>query len=114
MSRGQHTVLNGPAGGPTVVLVSAEHGGNHVPEPYEGLFRGQEDLLASHRGWDPGTAGLARQLAAALDAPVLVADVTRLLVDLNRSAHHPRVFSELTRALQRTERSTLLVPEPQR
>ena len=90
------------------MLVSAEHGGNRVPEAYEQWFWGQEDLLASHRGWDPGTAGLARQLAASLDGQVLIADVTRLLVDLNRSAHHPRVFSELTRSLPRAERAVLL------
>jgi predicted N-formylglutamate amidohydrolase len=34
--------------------------------------------------------------------------VTRLLVDLNRSPHHPRVFSEWTRSLDRTGRAGLL------
>jgi predicted N-formylglutamate amidohydrolase len=34
--------------------------------------------------------------------------VTRLLVDLNRSPHHPRVFSEWTRGLAAAERARLL------
>ena len=89
-------------------LISAEHGGNDVPAPYGPLFRDREALLASHRGWDPGTAELARSLASALDAPCHMASVTRLLVDLNRSPTNPAVFSEVTRTLPRDERARLL------
>jgi len=90
------------------VLVTAEHGGNDVPAGYRSLFRGRSKLLASHRGWDPGTLALARLLASELDAPLVSATVTRLLVDLNRSPHNPRVFSEVTRPLPRAERADLL------
>lgn len=89
-------------------LISAEHGGNDVPAPYGRLFRDREALLASHRGWDPGTAGLARTLARALHAPCQVATVTRLLVDLNRSATNPAVLSEVIRALPEAERRELI------
>ena len=90
------------------VVVSAEHGGLQVPEPYRSLFADRAALLASHRGWDPGTTDLAGKLAAALQGRLHVARVTRLLVDLNRSPSHPRVFSEVTRALPREERERLL------
>jgi predicted N-formylglutamate amidohydrolase len=90
------------------VLVTSEHGGNDVPYAYRALFRRRAKLLASHRGWDPGTYDLAERLAAALDAPLVAATVTRLLVDLNRSPHNPRVFSEVTRPLPRAERVSLL------
>jgi len=90
------------------VLVTAEHGGNDVPPEYRELFRGHEDVLASHRGWDPGTLNLARSLAKDLGATPITSTQTRLLVDLNRSAHNPRVFSELTRSLPREERASLL------
>lgn len=90
------------------MLVTAEHGGNQVPAEYEGLFVGHEDLLASHRGWDPGTYALARVLGSGLGARTMRSRVTRLLVDLNRSAHNPRVFSSITRALPRAERLKLL------
>ncbi len=89
-------------------LISAEHGGNDVPAPYGPLFRHRKALLASHRGWDPGSAELARSLSNALDAPCHVATVTRLLVDLNRSPTNPAVFSEVTRTLPRDERARLL------
>lgn len=89
-------------------VVTCEHGGARVPAAYRPLFLGADDVLASHRGWDPGSAPLARTLADALGAPLHLATLTRLLVDLNRSAHNPRVFSELTRALPRARRRELL------
>lgn len=90
------------------VLLTCEHGGNQVPDPYRALFRGRERLLASHGGWDPGTLTLARSLATELDAPLVASETTRLLVDLNRSPHNPRVFSEITRPLPRADRLELL------
>ncbi|HSO07438.1 MAG TPA: N-formylglutamate amidohydrolase, partial [Pelomicrobium sp.] len=78
-------------------LVTCEHGGNRIPARYRPLFRGHEELLTSHRGYDPGALTLARELSAALDAPLVVSTVSRLLVDLNRSLHHPRLFSAATR-----------------
>src|SRR5690606_22052998 len=76
------------------VVVTAEHGGNRVPAECRTLFRDREELLASHRGWDPGTAALAGALARRLGAASFLADVTRLVVDPNRSPSHPKVFSE--------------------
>lgn len=101
---------------PPAVLVTCEHGGNRVPIAYQDLFRRAGPTLASHRGWDSGTVALGRSLAraAARELPEIpeivprVATVTRLLVDLNRSAHNPRVFSEWTARLSREERKELL------
>ena len=90
------------------VVVTAEHGGNEVPAEYRTLFRSRTKLLASHRGWDPGTLDLARRLAAAFGAPLVAATTTRLLVDLNRSPHNPRAFSEITR-LRRSNAPDALV-----
>ena len=79
------------------LIVSCEHGGNDVPPAYAPLFAGHQALLATHRGWDPGAAELARQLAAAFDAPLFAS--TRLLIDLNRSIGHRQLHSEATRSL---------------
>jgi len=94
--------------GTTTILVTCEHGGNEVPPAYVRLFGGAAEALASHRGWDAGALPLARGLARLLDAPLHVATVSRLVVDLNRSMHHPHVFSEWTRTLGREERRELL------
>ena len=36
-------------------LLTCEHGGNQVPEPWRERFAGAQDVLASHRGWDRGS-----------------------------------------------------------
>jgi predicted N-formylglutamate amidohydrolase len=81
----------------TCFLITCEHAGNRVPEAYRPLFRGMDRLLRSHRGYDPGALTIARELAGALRAPLFVSTTTRLLIDLNRSLGHPRLYSEATR-----------------
>jgi len=82
----------------THVLITCEHGGNRVPAPYRQLLAGNRDLLSSHRGYDPGALAMARDMARALSAPLIVSTTSRLLVDLNRSPRHPRLHSEAVRA----------------
>ncbi len=72
------------------------------------MFRGHEALLDSHRGWDAGALELARQMAAAFNAPLHAATTTRLLIDLNRSIGHHQLFSEITRGLDRAQRDTIV------
>jgi predicted N-formylglutamate amidohydrolase len=91
-----------------VLLVSSEHGGNRVPGEYRKLFRGCRALLRSHRGFDPGSLPMARALARHFRAELVYSTTTRLLVDLNRSIGHPRLFSDATRALPGTERQRLV------
>lgn len=88
-------------------LITCEHASRAVPSRWRSLFEGHGGELASHRGWDPGTPELGRELARRLDAPLLVGRATRLLVDLNRSAGHPRRFSEFTRQLPAGERERI-------
>ena len=90
------------------ILISCEHGGREVPSAYAEWFAGSEELLESHRGWDPGALVLARELAHALSAPLFFSTTTRLLVDLNRSVGHRRLYSEFTRERSPAERAALL------
>jgi len=78
-------------------IVTCEHGGNHVPPPYQALFEGHEDALESHRGHDPGALVLAHELAQALNAPLVSSTTSRLVVELNRSPGHSKLFSEFMR-----------------
>jgi len=78
-------------------LVTCEHGGNRIPAAYRSLFRHWGARLDSHRGHDPGALVLARDLAKALHAPLVASTVSRLLVDLNRSAGHAQHFSDAMR-----------------
>ena len=78
------------------ILISCEHGGNHVPSGYRNLFLKNSSVLNSHRGWDAGALVLARELSRELNVPLVASETTRLLVDLNRSPHHHNLFSEFT------------------
>jgi predicted N-formylglutamate amidohydrolase len=93
---------------PAPPLITCEHGGNDVPAEYAELFRGREAMLQSHRGYDRGALRMARDFASHFEAPLLYATTTRLLVDLNRSPGHPRLFSEATRGLSRAGRQKIL------
>jgi predicted N-formylglutamate amidohydrolase len=89
------------------VLLTCEHGGNRVPAEFTRLFRGQRQLLDSHRGYDPGALDLARTCARRLNARLYSATVSRLLVELNRSPKHPAQFSIATKSLSAAERESL-------
>ncbi len=93
---------------PLTLLLSCEHGGNQVPTEWRALFRGHQSRLNGHSGYDLGALDCARALARRLAAPLLYAVTTRLLVDLNRSPHHPRLFSDITRALPRDAKQKIL------
>lgn len=90
------------------VLVTCEHGGNTVPTRWQRLFSGADDVLRSHRGWDPGALGVAQQLADRRSAPIIFSTTTRLLIELNRSIDHPGLFSDYTKNLSQAERGLLV------
>jgi predicted N-formylglutamate amidohydrolase len=75
------------------LLITCEHASNLIPKRYAPYFKGQHDLLASHRGWDPGALPLAKALAKELKVPLVTGEVSRLLVELNRTLNHPTLFS---------------------
>ena len=93
---------------PDALLITCEHGGNRVPAPYAPLFRSLRDALKTHRGLDFGALVLARELAAAFDAPLVFSTVTRLLVDLNRSSGHRRLHAEPVRGAPAAVRERIL------
>lgn len=89
-------------------LITCEHGGNRIPARYRPLFAGHGALLVSHRGFDAGALAVAKDMAGALDAPLLVSTTSRLLIDLNRSPGHPRLYSEATRSAPKAVRREIL------
>ena len=93
-----------------VRFLTCEHGGNRVPAAIAEAFssRTARRALASHRGWDRGALDAARVLARAWGAPLRFSTVSRLVVEPNRSLHHPRLFSEFTRSLPADDRAVLL------
>jgi predicted N-formylglutamate amidohydrolase len=90
------------------LLITCEHGGNHIPARYRPLFERYRNALESHRGYDAGALALARDFARAYGAGLVYSTVSRLLVELNRSPNHRQVLSEITRGLPAAERERLL------
>lgn len=89
-------------------LITCEHGGNRIPQRYRHYFLGHEALLQTHRGYDPGALTMARDLAQALSAPFYYSTISRLLIDLNRSIGHPRLYFDVIRKASRSERIQIL------
>lgn len=71
-----------PDGSSPVVLV-CEHASRFIPPALAGLGL-EETAKTSHAAWDIGAESLSRQLAALLDAPLVVSNVSRLVYDCNR------------------------------
>jgi len=86
-------------------VLSCEHGGRRVPREFKRSFVPPESVLGSHRGHDAGTSELGRHLAKGLGAPLVHHDVTRLLVDANRSRENPERWSKWSLALTPEERA---------
>lgn len=90
------------------LILSCEHGGNRIPAAYRRYFKKTTAVLNTHRALDIGALSIAKQLANTLPAPLLYSDTSRLLVDLNRSAHHRKLFSEYTQACNQLEREQIM------
>lgn len=90
------------------VVVTCEHASRAVPRRWAHVLPRAVVARAGHAAVDIGAAPLARRLADALDAPLFTARATRLLVDLNRSVGHPRLWSPWTRTLPADARAEIL------
>lgn len=90
------------------IIFTCEHGGHRVPAEYRSLFAGRQRLLQSHRGYDPGALELAQQLSRRIRAPLVFSEVTRLLVELNRSPDSEDFFSAITRSAAQEQRGRIV------
>ena len=91
----------------TRVLLTCEHAGHEVPTEVRALFADADDVLRSHRGWDPGALALFEALRPLADR-ALAGSTSRLVVELNRSLNSPALFSAFTRDLPPAQRDHLL------
>lgn len=71
------------AQGTSAYVLTCDHAGRRLPLKLGGLGLGESDL-ETHVAWDIGAAGLARRLADALDAFLILSTYSRLVIDCNR------------------------------
>lgn len=93
---------------PQALIFTCEHASREIPPDLSSLFRGKTKLLKSHRGFDEEALPIAEQMSTSCKAPLYSGHYSRMVVDLNRSANHPRVFSEITKGLPQAERDRLI------
>lgn len=95
MPRPAVTVTNEQGASPFVLI--CEHASNWLPPEYNGLGLTATDL-ARHIAWDIGAATVARRLSTLLDAALVAAGASRLLIDLNRPTYAATSIPELSEA----------------
>lgn len=79
-------------GGDSRLLFLCDHASNRVPADID--LGVDPAVLQNHIAVDIGTDALTRALAAALDAPAILATVSRLVVDLNREVGQAGLIPE--------------------
>ncbi|MBC7137307.1 MAG: N-formylglutamate amidohydrolase [Defluviimonas sp.] len=81
---------------PSRWLVTCDHATNTVPAEVGGgsLGLSAEDM-ARHIAYDVGAAGVTRHLAARLDAPAILSNFSRLVIDPNRGEDDPTLLMRL-------------------
>jgi predicted N-formylglutamate amidohydrolase len=72
------------AAGRAALALTCEHASCGVPIEYDALGL-EAPALQEHIGWDIGARQLTEVLAQALDAPAVLAGVSRLVIDCNRA-----------------------------
>ncbi|GAA4815225.1 N-formylglutamate amidohydrolase [Litoribaculum gwangyangense] len=89
------------------LILTCEHGGNKIPKDFEKYFNDSQVILNSHRGYDIGALDVFKTLKSMSDFSKY-SEISRLLIELNRSLHHPKLFSEFTKPLSKAEKEHLI------
>jgi predicted N-formylglutamate amidohydrolase len=71
------------ATGKSPIVLVCDHASNRIPAEYGDLGLSPRQRLM-HIAWDPGALGVAHELSALLDAPLIHSTVCRLVIDCNR------------------------------
>jgi predicted N-formylglutamate amidohydrolase len=90
---GPFSVHNGNGAASAVVV--CDHGSNAVPASLHGLGLTERELHL-HIAWDIGARNVACMLADALDAPAVLANYSRLVIDCNRRLGHPDSIAKMS------------------
>ncbi len=90
------------------LLLTCEHGGNAIPQKYRNFFKNHSRLLNTHRGMDFGALKTSRNISKILAAPLIASQISRLLIDLNRSPNNKAIFSKVSRSFSKVEKLNLI------
>ena len=81
---------------PSRWLITCDHAANTVPPFVNGGTLGLPEAdMNRHIAYDVGAAGVARELARHLDAPAILSNFSRLVIDPNRGEDDPTLLMKL-------------------
>lgn len=86
--------MSEPAQSPFRFLVTCEHAAPDIPSDCESQLRAFVSESETHRVFDVGARSIAEEIAQRAGCQLLMGEVTRLAIDLNRSLGHPIMFSD--------------------
>lgn len=89
------------------LVLTCEHAGNLVPVKFSEHFFNFKKMLNTHRGYDLGAMDMFEYLNELADYHQFYSQ-TRLLIEVNRSLHHPNLFSEVTKSFSSEEKKKLI------
>lgn len=89
------------------LVLTCEHGGNNIPEAYKIYFKNSKSILDTHLGLDIGAFDVFKTLKPIADYATH-SKTSRLLIELNRSLHHPNLFSKFTKSISKAEKDILI------
>src|SRR5579863_5514373 len=81
-------VLASRRNGRSVFVIAVDHASRRIPRSLATLGLAQSDL-ERHIAWDIGALAVAQHVSAALDAPLVAQNYSRLVIDCNRRPGDP-------------------------
>lgn len=89
-------------------ILTCEHASNSVPAEFRSVFQKNRSVLETHRGYDPGAKEMTGVFEQVMKTKAHFGEVSRLLIELNRSKSHPMLYSEFSQRLDPEQRQHLM------
>lgn len=89
---------------PLHLVLTCEHAGNELPSN----IKIPASVLSSHRGYDSGAYELSLYFKNYFKLPLFYQMLSRLVIEMNRSLNHPKLFSEFTKGLSKETKNDLI------
>ncbi len=85
--------------GRSVFVIAVDHAGRRIPRRLKNLGLPVAEL-ERHIAWDIGALEVAREVAAALDAPLVAQNYSRLVIDCNRELRQPSSIPTVSESVE--------------
>ncbi|WP_127846136.1 N-formylglutamate amidohydrolase [Psychroflexus aestuariivivens] len=88
------------------LILTCEHASSAIPNEFSSIFKNHKKRLQTHEGYDIGAFEIFKTLEHIADFSYHYS-WSRLLIEVNRSLHHPSLFSSISKSLADEEKQNL-------